>query len=154
MHRSFPMKDQKGINITNAFQKKSKWNETQTKLSMGRNTGSEFYNRSMKLFFQNNDMEMCSKHNEAKSVIAEGFIRNFKYKIYRCLTSVSKHVYIDKLDDVVNKYNNTYNSVIKAKPVDVKANTYIDSSKEINDKDPKISDIVRVRIYRNNFSKD
>ena len=148
------MKDQKGINITNAFQKKSKWNETQTKLSMGRNTGSEFYNRSMKLFFQNNDMEMCSKHNEAKSVIADRFIRTFKYKIYRCLTSVSKHVYIDKLDDVVNKYNNTYNSAIKAKPVDVKANTYIDSSKEINDKDPKISDIVRVRIYRNNFSKD
>ena len=108
----------------------------------------------MKLFLQNNDMEMCSKHNEVKSVIAEGFIRNFKNKIYRRLTSVSKHVYIDKLDDIVNKYNNTYNSAIKEKPVDVKENTYIDSSKEINDKDPKISDIVRVPIYKNNFSKD
>ena len=53
------------------------------------------------------------------------------------MTSISKNVYIDELDDVVNKYNNTYHSTIKMKPVDIKSNTYIDSSKEINDKDSR-----------------
>ena len=51
------------------------------------------------------------------------------------MTSVSKNVCIDKLDDIVNKYSNTYHSTIKMKPVNVKSKTYIDSSKEINDKD-------------------
>ena len=51
------------------------------------------------------------------------------------MTSVSKNVYIDKLDDIVNKYNNTYHSTIKMKPVDVKSKIYIDPSKKINDKD-------------------
>ena len=71
------------------------------------------------------------------------------------MTSISKNVYIDKLDDIVNKYNNTYHSTIKMKPVDVKSNTYIDSSKEINDKDPKfkIGDIVRISKYKNIFAK-
>ena len=55
-------------------------------------------------------------------------------------------MYIDKLDDIVNKYNNTYHSTIKMKPVDVKSNTYIDSSEEINDKTLKykIGDNVRI----------
>ena len=47
-------------------------------------------------------------------------------------------VHIDKLDDIVNKYNNTYHRTTKMKPVDVKSSTYIDSSKEINNKDPKL----------------
>ena len=47
------------------------------------------------------------------------------------------YVYIDKLDDIVDKYNNTFHSTIKLKPVDVKSNTYINSSKEINDENPK-----------------
>ena len=53
------------------------------------------------------------------------------------MTSISKSVYIDKFDDIVNKHNHTYHSTIKMKPVDVKSNTYIDSSKEINDKNAK-----------------
>ena len=71
------------------------------------------------------------------------------------MTSISKNVYVDKLDDIVNKYNNTYHSTIKMKPVDVKSNTYIDSSKEINDEDPrfKIGDIVRISKYKNIFAK-
>ena len=54
------------------------------------------------------------------------------------MTSISKNVYIDKLNDIVNKYNNRYHSTIKMKPVDVQSSTYIDSSKEINNKDPKL----------------
>ena len=71
------------------------------------------------------------------------------------MTSISKYVYIHKLDDIVNKYNNTYHSTIKMKPVDVKPNTYIDSSKDINDKHPKfkIGDIVRMSKYKTIFSK-
>ena len=64
-------------------------------------------------------------------------------------------MYMDKLDDIVNKYNNTYHSTIKMKPVNVKSNTYIDSSKEINDKDPKfkVGDTVRISKYKNIFAK-
>ena len=70
-------------------------------------------------------------------------------------TSISKNLYIDKLDDIVNKSNNTYHGTIKMKPVDVKSSTYIDSSKEIDDKDPKfkIGDIVRVSKCKNIFAK-
>ena len=64
-------------------------------------------------------------------------------------------MYIDKLEDIVNKYNE-YHSIIKMKPVDVKSKTYINSSKEINDKDPefKIGDIVRISNYKHIFAKD
>ena len=59
-------------------------------------------------------------------------------------------MYIDKLNDIVNIYNNTYHRTIKMKPVDVKSNTYIDSSEEINNKDPKfiIGGIVRISKYK------
>ena len=79
---------------------------------MGRE-GSEFYNRSMKSWPEKNDIEMFSTHNEGKSVVAKRFIGTLKNKIYKYLTSVSKNVYIDKLDDIVNKYNNTYHGTIK-----------------------------------------
>ena len=64
-------------------------------------------------------------------------------------------MYIDKLDDIVDKYNNTYLRTIKMKPVDVKQSTYSDSSKEINDEDPKlkIADVVRISKYKNIFAK-
>ena len=67
------------------------------------------------------------------------------------MTSVSKNVYIDKLDDIFNKCNNTYHSRIKMKPVDVNPNTYIDFNKKINDKDPKfkMGDIVTISKYKN-----
>ena len=89
---------------------------------------------------------MYSTHNEGKSVIAERFIRTLKNKIDKYMTSVSKKIYIDKLDDMFNKYNNTYHSTIKIKPINVKSSTYIDSSEEINNKDPKfkIGDIFRI----------
>ena len=96
-----------------------------------------------------------STHNEGKSVIAEKLIRTLKNKTYKYMTSRSKNVYIDKLDDIVCKYNNMYQSTIKMKPVDVASSTYIDSSKAINNKYPifKVVDIVRISKYKNIFVK-
>ena len=98
---------------------------------------------------------MYSINNEGKSVIAERFIRTLKNKIYKYMTSISKNVYIDKLDDFVKKYNNTSHTSIKMKPADVKDTTYIDFKKEVNYKDPKfkIGDHVRISKYRNIFAK-
>ena len=69
--------------------------------------------------------------------------------------SISKNMYIDKLDDIVKKYNNTYHTSIKMKPVDVKGNTYIDFKKEVNDKSRKfkVGDQVRISKYKNIFAK-
>ena len=71
------------------------------------------------------------------------------------MTSVSKNVYINKSDDIVNEYNNTYHTTIKMKPVNVKDNTFIDFKKENNDEDPKfkVSDHVRISKYKNIFAK-
>ena len=98
---------------------------------------------------------MYSTRNEEKSVIAERFIRTLRNRICKFMTLISKKVYIDKLDDIVNKYNNTCHSTIETKPVDVKSNTYIDSSKEINGKNPKfkIGDLVTISKYKNILAK-
>ena len=92
--------------------------------------GSEFYNAFFKKWLRDNDIAMYSTHNEGKSVVAERFIRKY-------MTSILKNVYIDKLDDIVNECNNTYHTTIKMKPINVKDNTYINTDKEINNKDPK-----------------
>ena len=69
---------------------------------------------------------MYLTNNEGKSVVAERFIRTLKIKIYKYMTSISKNVYTDKLDDTVNEYNNTYHRTMKMNSADVKDNTYID----------------------------
>ena len=74
---------------------------------------------------------MYSTNNEGKSFVAERFIRTLKTKIDKYMTSLSKNVYIDKLDDIVNQYNNKYHTTSKMKPVDVKNNTYIDFKKKL-----------------------
>ena len=116
---------------------------------------SEFYKRSMKLWIEKNDIERYSTHNEGKFLFAERFIKLLKNKIYKYMTSISQNMFIDNLDDIVNNYNSTYCRTIKMKPVDVKPNTYIDSSKEINDKDPKfkIGDIVKICFCKRLCSK-
>ena len=98
---------------------------------------------------------MYTTHNERKFVVAERFIRTIKNKIYKSMTSISKNVYIDKLDDIVHKYNNKKHRTIKMKPIDVKGNTYIDFSKEVNDNDSKfkVGDHVRISKYKNIFAK-
>ena len=99
---------------------------------------------------------MHSIHNEGKSVIAERFILTLKNNIYKYMTTISKNVYIDKSDDIVDEYNNTYHKTIKMKPVDIKDNTYTDFEKEVNDKDPKfkVGDYVRISKYKDIFAKN
>ena len=149
-----PLKDKKGISIVNAFKSiLSKSKRKPNKISVDK--GSEFYNASFKKWLQDNDIAMYSTNNEGKSVVAERFIRTLKSKIYKYMTSISKNVYIDKLNAIVNKYNNTYHTTIKMKPIDAKDNTYINTNKEINYKDPKfkVGDYVRISKYKNIFAK-
>ena len=149
-----PLKDKKSISIVKAFQiilKQS--NRKPNKIWVDK--GSEFYNAFFKKWLRDNDIVMYSTHNEGKSVVTERFIRTLESKIYKYMTSISKNVYIDKVDDIVNEYNNTYHTTIKMKPIDVKDNTYINTDKETNDKDPKfkVGDRVRISKYKNIFAK-
>ena len=98
---------------------------------------------------------MYSIHNEGRSIIAEGFVRTLKNKIFKHMTAISKNVCFEVLDDIVNKYNNTIHITIKMKSIDVKDNTYVDWKKEVNDKNPKfkVGDHVRVSNYKNIFAK-
>ena len=98
---------------------------------------------------------MYSTHREGKSVVAELFIRTLKNKIYKYMTSISKNVYIDRLDDIINEYNNIYHRTMKMKPIDVKDNTYISIDKEVNDKDPKskVGNHVKISKYKNILAK-
>ena len=148
------LKDKKGISIVKAFQSILKQsNRKPNKIWVDK--GSEFYNAYFKKWLRDNDIVMYSTHNEGKSVVAERFIRTSKSKIYKYMTSISKNVYIDTLGDIVDEYNNTYHTTIKVKPIDVKDNTYINTSKEINNKDPKfkVGDHVRISKYKNIFAK-
>ena len=80
----------------------------------------------MKTWLQDNDIKMYSTHNEGDSVVVERLITTLKNKIYKYMTSISKTVYIDILDDIVNEYNNTYHRTNKLELFDVNLNTYID----------------------------
>ena len=109
----------------------------------------------MKSCLKDNNIEMYSTHNEGKSVVAERIIRTLKNNVYKHMTAVSKNVYIYKLDDIVNKYNNTYHRTIKMKPIDVKNDMSINFEKEFNNEDAKfaIGDHVRISKYKNIFAK-
>ena len=147
-----PLKDKKGASAVSTFQsifKKS--NRKPNKILLDK--GGEFYNRSTKPWLEKNDIEMYSAHNEERSGAAERFIWTIKNKIYKHMTSISKNVYINKLDDTVNEYNNTKRRTTKMKPVDVKNNIYIDLGKEVNDNYPKfkVADHVRISKYKSVF---
>ena len=92
---------------------------------------------------------MYSTHNEGKSVVAERSIRTLKNKIYKYMSSISQNAYIDKLDDIVNKNNNTYQSYIYIYIYDGKPSNYIDfiieDNKEVH---------LRTSKYKNAFAKD
>ena len=93
----FPLKDKKGVSIVGAFQKiLDKSGRKPNKIWVDK--GSEFYNNSFKKWLKDNDIEMYSIHNEEKSVFAERFVRTLTTKIYKYIISVSKNVYIGKLE--------------------------------------------------------
>ena len=139
------LKDKKGVSIANAFQSILKKSYRKPN-KIWVDKGSEFYNNSFKEWLQDNDIVMYSTHNEGKSVVAERFIRTLKNKIYKYMTSISKKIYIDKLDDIVNEYNNTYHRATKMEPVNVNNNTYINIDKEVVDH-------VRISTYKEVFAK-
>ena len=107
----------------------------------------------MKSWLQGNGKEIYSTHNEGKHIVAERFVRTLKNKIYKYMTSGSKNVDTDNLDDIVNKYNHTFHRTIKMKPVDVMPSTYIDFSIENNDKDHDNDKYIFVTGYTPNWSE-
>ena len=148
------LKDRRGITNVNAFQSildssKRKPNKILV------DQGSEFYNSPFKKWLKGNHIEMYSTHNEGKSVVAERFIRTLKNKIYKHMTAVSKNVYFDVLNNIIDKYNNTYLKTFKMKPIDIKPDYYAEYNVESNEKDPKfkVGDQVRISKYKNIFAK-
>ena len=154
MHWVIPIKDKKGVSIVDAFLEILKeFNPKPNKVWVDK--GSEFLNNSFKKWLKDNYIEMYSIHNKGKLVVAERFIRKVKSKIFKQMTAISKNVYFDVLDDIVNKYNNTVHRAITMKRADVKDNTYVYSKKEVNDKDPKfkVGDHVKISKYKNILAK-
>ena len=151
MGRSF--KRQKRTSIVNAFQKIISKGRKPNKIWVDQ--GSEFYNNSFKDFLKINNIEMYSTYNEGKSVVAERFIRTLKNKIFKHMTAISKNVYFDVLDNIVNKYNNTVHRTIKMKSIDVASDSYAGYNEDSNKKDPKfkVGDCVRISKYKNIFAK-
>ena len=149
-----PLKDKKGISITNAFKKVIKqFGIKPSKIWVDQ--GSEFYNQDFKKWLSSSNISMYSTYNEGKSVILEGFIKTLKNKLYKHMTATSKNVYYNVLDDVVSEYNNTKHSTIKMKPKDVKdgnKRVYID---EHNEKSARynVGDGVRISKLKNIFAK-
>ena len=98
---------------------------------------------------------MYSTYNERKSVVAKRFVRTLKNKIFKHMTALSKNVYFDVLDDIVNKYYNTVHKTIKMKPIDVTGDSYVEYNEDFNKKDPKFKagDHVTISKYKNTFAK-
>ena len=105
------MKEEKSITITEAFQKILHGSEKRKPNKVWVDKGSEFYNRSMKSWLQASNTEIYSTHNEKKSVVAKRFVGTLRNEIYEYMTLITKNVYIDKLDDIVDKYNNAYRTI-------------------------------------------
>ena len=116
-----PLKDKKCITITNDFQKiLDESGYKPNKMCVDK--GSIFCNRTLKSWLHENDIEVYSKHNKEKSVVGKRFIRTLMNKINKYTTSIPKNMCIDKLDNMVNEYNNTYHRTNKMNPVDVNFN--------------------------------
>ena len=137
-----PMKDEKGTSIVNAFKKIISKERKPNKIWVDQ--GSEYF----KDFLKMNNIEMNSKYNEGKSVVAERFIRTLKNKIFNHMTTISKMF-------IVNKYNNTVHRTIKMKPIDVTGDSYVEYSEDFNKKGLKfkVNDHVRISKYKNIFAK-
>ena len=128
-----PIKDKKGITIVKEFQ--SILDKSKRKLNkIWVDQSSEFYNSQFKKFLKENNIEIYSTYNEGKSVVAERFIKTLQNKISKHMTAVSKNVYFDVLDDIVDKYNNIFHKVITMKPIDVKSDSYAEYNVDSTEK--------------------
>ena len=128
-----PLKDKKGVIVIEGFKKiVNESNRQPNKIWVDQ--GSEFYNKVLKNWLKDKEIEMYSTYNEGKSVVAERFIRTLKNKLYKHMTSVGKNVYYDVLDNIVKKYNNTKNKSIGMKPKDVKSDDKAEYVEESNEK--------------------
>ena len=147
------IKDKKGTSIVNAFKKIISEKRKSNKIWVDQ--GTEFYNQSFEDFLKTNNIEMYSTFNEGKSVVTERCIRTLKNKIFKYITTISKNVYIDVLNDIVNKYNNTVHGTIKIKSINVTNDSYVKYNEESNKKGPKfkVNGHVRISKYKNIFAK-
>ena len=125
-----PLKGKNGTTIVNSFQKTL----SNSKIKPNKiwvDEGSEFYNTHSKKWLKDNNIEMYSIYNEGKSVVPETFIRTLKNKVYKHMTAISKNVYFDVSNDIVDEYNNTSNKTIKMKPLDVKSDSLLNIMKNL-----------------------
>ena len=148
-----PLKDKRKITIVNAFQKIISKGRKPNKTWVDQ--GREFYNKLFKRFLKVKNIEIYSTYKEEKSVVAEKFIRTMKNKIFKHMTAISKNVYFDVLDDIVNKYNNTVHRTIKMKPIDVTSDSYAEYNEDSNETKSKfkVADLVKISKYKNTFAK-
>ena len=121
------IKNKKGTSIVNAFKKIISEGRKPNKIWADQ--GIEFYNNSLKDFLKTDNIEMYSSYNEGKSVVAERFIRTLKNKVFKHMTAISKNVYFNVLDDIVDKYNNTVHRTIKMKAINVTSDSYAEYNK-------------------------
>ena len=119
------------------------------------NHGSEFYNNKFKSSLKENDIEIYSIFNEGKSDVVERFIKTFKNKIYKHMTTIGKNVYFNDLNNIVKKYSNNVHSSKKMKPKDVNDYSFVEYDEETNKISPKfkVGDNVRISKYKNIFAK-
>ena len=148
------LKIKKGDSIAEGFKKILSFGRKQNKIWVDH--GSEFYNNIFKSFLKENVIGMYSTHNEGKSVVGERFLKTLKNKIYKHMTYIGKNDYFNFLDDIFDKYNNSFHSSIKMKAKDVTDDSFVEYSEESNKKDPKfkVGDNVRISKYKNIFAKD
>ena len=148
-----PLKEKRGITVVNALQKVISKGRKPNKIWVDQ--GGEFYNKLLKRFLKINGIEIYPTYNEEKSVVAERFIRMLKNKIFKHMTAISKSVYLNVLDDIVNKYKNADHKTIKIKPIDVTSDSYAKYDKDsyVTKSKLKFGDNVRISKYRNIFAK-
>ena len=153
MRMGCPLIGKRGITIVNAFQKIISKGHKPNKTWLDQ--GSGFYNNLFKRFLKINNIEIYSTYKEAKPVAAERFITNLKNKIFKHISPVSKNVYLDVLDDIVNKYNNTGHRTITMNPTDVTSDFYAEYNEDSNENDPKfnVGDRVGIPKSKNFFAK-
>ena len=145
-----PLKEKEGTTIVNTFQSILS-NSKRKPNKIWVDQGSECYNSTFKKWLKDNNIEMYLTHNEGKSVVAERFIRTLKNKIYKHMTAISKNIYFDVLNDILDELNNTTHRTIKMKPIDVKSDSFAEYNEESNEKDTKLKlgNHVRISKYKN-----